>query len=229
MSNSIKQVPAHKRLSRIGWVVDVQQDFMLPHGRLPVPGAYAVVPNLQRALLWMRGHCDGLVYTGDWHSRHDPEISDNPDFKTTFPLHCAGNESWPLTFGAHILPELEITPDFMTATMVEDADAADAQAFISDFMELRVGFIRKNRFNVFEGNPQTTAVLEEILEPGASVFIVGVAADVCVDQAVRGFAERGYQVTVFLDCIASLNVIPHDTLIDSWSALGVTLATTPTM
>lgn len=225
--SSIKQVAPHQRLSRLGMVIDVQQDFMLPHGRLPVPGAYGLVPNLQRALLWMRENTQGVVFTADWHSFRDPEISDNPDMKTTFPPHCMGDESWPLTFGAYILPELDLVPDYMMATMVADADEADAQGFVSDFMALRVGQIRKTQFDVFAGNPMTSHVLDEILEPGASIYLCGVATDVCVRLAVAGLVQRGYKVHVFIDCIKGLEIIPTAEQLDAFVAAGVDLITLP--
>ena len=77
---------------RVGWIVDVQNDFMLPAekgGRLYVhdlfddgqdAGASQIVPVLVRAAEWMRAHCDAIVYTGDWHAHDDAEIDRNPFF-----------------------------------------------------------------------------------------------------------------------------------------------------
>ena len=63
-------------VTRIGWVVDVQRDFMEPDGRLYVrdlgdasdPGATTIVATLGDAVAWMRENCIVIVYTGDWHA-----------------------------------------------------------------------------------------------------------------------------------------------------------------
>src|SRR4051794_18592452 len=87
---------------RLGWIVDVQFDFMRPAeqgGRLYVKhladpldsGAVQVEPAIARVAAWMREHCDGTVFTGDWHTDDDAEISrTSPDFVTTYPAHCMG-------------------------------------------------------------------------------------------------------------------------------------------
>ncbi|MXX56556.1 MAG: hypothetical protein F4Z44_12400, partial [Gemmatimonadetes bacterium] len=70
------------RPALVGWIVDVQSDFMDPSGRLYVrdlfddsdPGAVRIVPALEEAAAWMRAHCDVMVYTGDWHGVEDDEI-----------------------------------------------------------------------------------------------------------------------------------------------------------
>ena len=93
----------------VGWVVDAQNDFMLPPeqgGRLYVhdlfdggqdPGATQIVPALVRAVEWMREHCRVVVFTGDWHAHGDEEIDPvTPDAaKGTYPPHCMGLSPYP--------------------------------------------------------------------------------------------------------------------------------------
>ena len=70
---------------RILWDVDTQVDFMLPEGKLYVPGAEEVADNMRRLVEAARGAGVVHVASADDHELTDPEISDEPDFANTFP------------------------------------------------------------------------------------------------------------------------------------------------
>src|SRR5437660_153145 len=63
------------------WCVDAQKDFMLPGGKLYVPGAEKLLPNIQRLVDVARNGYTFLVSHGCFH------IVDDPEFQT-FPPHC---------------------------------------------------------------------------------------------------------------------------------------------
>jgi nicotinamidase/pyrazinamidase len=65
----------------IFWEVDTQADFMLPGGKLYVPGAERLLPNIRRLTDAARQGRVFLVSHGCFH------IKDDPEFKT-FPPHC---------------------------------------------------------------------------------------------------------------------------------------------
>src|SRR5882672_11698969 len=84
----------------IFWDVDTQVDFMLPGGKLYVPGAEKLIPNMSRltdaarhGLLFIVG--DACVHTPD-----DPEFAQ-------FPPHCVsgtpGSEIIPQTYADRVL------------------------------------------------------------------------------------------------------------------------------
>lgn len=79
--------------------------------------------------------------------------------------------------------------------------------------------IRKDAFDVFEGNPYTTKILE-LIHP-EKVFVYGVTTNVCVDKAVCGLAELGYKVFVLEDAIKELPGI--ELPFKRWKGLGVKL------
>src|SRR5215218_7432245 len=151
--------------ARIGWVVDAQNDFLLPAdqgGRLYVrnlfdngedAGATQIIPNLRKAVEWMRARCDVVVYTGDWHAYGDEEIDPvSPDAtRGTYPPHCMGLSDDPAEReGAEIHPS--VRPE---APIVLSRDAGEEQArevARAAVRGRRPIFIQKNRFNVFEGN-----------------------------------------------------------------------------
>ena len=226
------------RPARVGWIVDVQADFMDPAGRLYVrdlfddsdPGAVAIVPALEAAAAWMREHCDVLVYTGDWHGLEDPEIDPvDPDpARETYPPHCMGRSSDPdERAGAEVIAEIRPVDPVVLA---HDASARDAARVAREAVsERRPVFVRKTRFDVFEGNPGCAAflrALEEALGRALRFVVVGVARDVCVTQAVDGLQARGYDVTAVRDATWGLGLEPEDVTLARWAERGrvVTLA-----
>jgi nicotinamidase/pyrazinamidase len=228
--------------ARIGWIVDVQNDFMRPPeqgGRLYVHdlfdggadrGAAQIVPRLVAAVEWMREHCDAIVYTGDWHALDDPEIDPvAPDAsKGTYPPHCMGlSDDADEREGAFIIPEIRPANPIV---LPRDATGDDADYAARDAVdEWRPVFIQKNRFSVFEGNPSTDTLLESFRDKlGAplEVFMVGVARDVCVKGAIEGLLQRGIPVTLVTDATWGLGLESEAESLARWMKDGAALVTT---
>ena len=72
----------------IFWDVDTQYDFMKADGKLYVPDAEQLIPNLKKLTDYAHGHGIRVVASADDHVREDAEISATPDWKATFPPHC---------------------------------------------------------------------------------------------------------------------------------------------
>ncbi|PYO80483.1 MAG: hypothetical protein DMD67_00345 [Gemmatimonadetes bacterium] len=72
----------------IFWDVDTQYDFMHADGKLYVPEAERIVGNLKRLTDYAHAHGIRIVASADDHVTAHPEISDAPDWATTFPPHC---------------------------------------------------------------------------------------------------------------------------------------------
>ena len=222
----------------VGWIVDVQEDFMNPAGRLYVrdlfdeadPGAVQVVPALEAATAWMREHCDALVYTGDWHGLDDAEIDPvAPDpARETYPPHCMGRSPDPdERAGAEVIAQIRPRDPVV---LTHDATAAQAGAVARQAVsERRPVFVRKTRFNVFQGNPACDVFvrsLGEVLRRPLEFVVIGVARDVCVTQAVDGLQARGYKVTAVRDATWGLGLEAEQETLARWAARGrvVTLA-----
>src|SRR5437016_6108773 len=73
---------------RILWDVDTQVDFMEPSGKLYVPGAKDVAHAMELLVDAARAARIVHVASADDHELTDPEISDSPDLRSTFPPHC---------------------------------------------------------------------------------------------------------------------------------------------
>src|ERR1043166_3811936 len=72
----------------IFWDVATQHDFMKADGRLYVPDAEHIIPNLKRLTDYAHGHGIRIVASADDHTAGHRELSDSPNFKDTFPPHC---------------------------------------------------------------------------------------------------------------------------------------------
>ncbi|MBW3533661.1 MAG: isochorismatase family protein [Gemmatimonadetes bacterium] len=223
---------ASARPARIGWVVDVQKDFMEPEGRLYVhdlgdpadAGAVQVRDRIVAAVRWMEEHCDLVVFTGDWHGYDDAEIDpDAPDAaRGTYPPHCMGRSHDPAEReGAYLIePVRPATPVVLEVGASPERGREVARLA---FEENRPVFIRKNRFDVFEGNPATEAfvdALEETLGRALEFFVVGVARDVCVTGAVDGLQDRGRDVVAVRDATWGLGLEEEEETLARWARRG---------
>ena len=65
------------------WDVDTQVDFMLPEGKLYVPGAEQTAPAMRRLVDAARTANVAHVASADDHELTDDEISDEPDLRHT--------------------------------------------------------------------------------------------------------------------------------------------------
>ena len=221
--------------ARIGWIVDVQNDFMLPPeqgGRLYVrhlsdpsdAGAVQVRERIEEAVEWMRAHCDVLVYTGDWHAAGDEEIDPvAPDAaRGTYPPHCMGLSDDPEERrGAEILESIRPEGPVL---LPRGAGAEEARSVAREAVrEGRPVFIQKERFSVFEGNPGTADFLDELeslLGDPLEIVVAGVARDVCVTQAVDGMQERGYRTVALKDATWGLGLEEEAATLERWGHRG---------
>ena len=191
------------------WNVDTQVDFVDKEGKLPVPEAESIKPNLKKLTDFARVNNIKVVNTMDWHFKDSKELSDEPDFVKTFPPHCMAN-----TEGARFIEET--SPDRGT-TMLVDWSEQKGMNF-HDIHKSRNIIIRKDAFDVFEGNNLTEAIVNNLGIPflDRPIFIVyGVATNVCVKAAVEGITKRGYSVKVVTDAIKGLPTLPDP--IQDWS------------
>ena len=207
------------RRPRVGYLVDVQNDFMRtapPGGRLYVRhlqdpedvGAEQIIPALERLARWMYKRCDAVILSGDWHGPEDAEVDPiAPDFRTTYPPHCLRG-----TRGARKLPETE----------QEDPVPVTLETLPERFLQGREFLLMKKSFDVFT-NPNTDRLLD-VLDPDA-VVVFGVATDVCDDAAIKGFLERGLRVQFVEDAARGLDEGRVASCTAAWREQGVEFTT----
>ena len=193
---------------RILWDVDTQVDFMLPDGKLYVPGAEETAPAMRRLVEAARTAGIPHVASADDHELTDDEISEQPDFQATYPPHCLRG-----TRGARKIPETE-QDDPIPITL-----APIPEQWLRRAREL---LLLKKSFDVFT-NPNTERVLA-LLDPD-EIIVFGVATDVCDDAAIRGFLARGRRVLFVEDAARGLDEGRVGVCTAAWRDGGVEFAT----
>lgn len=196
------------------WNVDTQKDFMNKNGALYIKGAEEIKPILKEITEYARINRIKVVSTADCHTDKSKEISDKPDFKTTFPPHCmllGGDgiefieETYPKTF-----------KDNYTMVCYSDKDLHHS------FNRARNVIIYKDAFDVFKGNHLTEKVIERISPE--IVVVYGVATNVCIDFAVLGLLKKGLKVIVVSDAIKELPSTNVNDIYYKWNIKGAMIA-----
>jgi nicotinamidase/pyrazinamidase len=199
----------------IFWDVDTQVDFMVPGGKLYVPDAAAITPNLERLTRHARERGIPRVASVDDHTPEDPEISGTPDFRETFPAHCLRG-----TEGQEKIPATALRSPVVVPNVAEEPAALRARVR-GHHGEI---LIEKSRFDVFT-NPNTEAVLDALAPD--TIVVYGVAQDVCDAHAIRGFLERGRCRVVFVeDAARPIDAARGRELLEGWKRQGVVVVRT---
>jgi nicotinamidase/pyrazinamidase len=190
------------------WDVDTQVDFVRSNGKLPVPDAETAVPAMERLVRWAKETGVTHLATADDHELTDPEISDEPDYETTFPPHCLrgtpGVAKIPETAQRDPLP-LSLTP----------YPPGLVPALVRGRREL---LVLKKTYSAFS-NPNLEPLLEA-LDPD-EVLVFGVATDVCNHAAIMGLLARGRKVAFVEDASRGLSEERVAAAVDRWRAGGV--------
>jgi nicotinamidase/pyrazinamidase len=200
----------------IFWDVDTQYDFMHVDGKLYVPQAEQIIPNLKKLTDYAHGHGIRIVASADDHVMGHPEISDKPDWRNTFPPHCMRG-----TPGQKKIPQTALVDPLVIEPGKTDRNA------LADRIRVHPGDIlfHKHRFDVFT-NENVVAALE-VLDP-EDVVLYGVATDVCDKAAIEGLLERRPHTRLFVvtDAIKGIDKDASEHLLREWGDEGVRLVKT---
>ena len=130
----------------IFWEVDAQEDFMTPGGKLYVPGAEKLLPNIRRLTdAARRGHVL-LVSHGCIHTEDDPEFAQ-------FPPHCVGGT-----------PGAKLVPDALAENHITIPNEASAK-LPADLHQFHQIVLEKQTLDIFESR-HAEKLLEHLLARG---------------------------------------------------------------
>jgi nicotinamidase/pyrazinamidase len=169
------------------WEVDTQKDFMLPGGKLYVPGAERLLPNIRKLTDAARQGRVFLISHGCYHTKDDPEFR-------TFPPHCLKG-----TEGSAFVPEA-LTDKVV---VIPNDRAAAVPRDISLYQQI---LFEKQTLDIFESRHAGKFV--QRFGDDVEFVVFGVVTEHCVRFAAKGLLVRGRRVSVVQDAIETLQ--PED-------------------
>jgi nicotinamidase/pyrazinamidase len=195
------------------WDVDTQLDFMRADGALYVPGSEEIIPTVGALTGFAYRRAIRIVASADDHVEGHRELSETPDFATTFPPHCMRG-----TPGQRKIPETALRDPLVLEPEPRDPEvvAREVGAHRGDIL------FHKHWFDVFT-NANVDAVLR-VLDPEV-IVLYGVALDVCDRYAVEGLLTHRPATRLYLVTDAT-RAIDHDVgehLLREWGDEGVRL------
>ncbi|HUO59348.1 MAG TPA: isochorismatase family cysteine hydrolase [Candidatus Acidoferrales bacterium] len=185
------------------WDVDTQVDFLIPGGRLYVPGAESIIPNLARLTQLARDERLPLISSTDAHQPGDPELK-------IYGQHCIAGTPGQAKVPETLLPKRLVVPNLTT----ELPSAKDFQQIV----------IEKQAFDVFT-NPNVDKLLEQF-GPQLQILLYGVVTEICVAAAARNLLRRGHKLTLVTDAVRALDETKAAQFTDELLRAGGQLTTT---
>jgi nicotinamidase/pyrazinamidase len=195
------------------WEVDVQVDFMLPGGKLYVPGAEKIIPNVNRLVEAARENRVFLVSSADAHNPDDSELRE-------WPPHCMKGSP-----GAELLPEA-----CAPRCLVIPNEAGFAVP--EEFENVQQIIFQKNELDVF-ANPHANSLLGRLnaksvphFEASPEFVVFGVATEFCVRCAADGLLRKGRRVAIVTDAIKAIEEGKGQEVLKELKARGAQLIST---
>jgi len=190
--------------------VDTQRDFILPGGKLYIPGTETIIPKLKELTELARQQNIRIVCSVDRHFPGDIELKRNGG---EWPDHCMDGtegqkkiaETAPLN-PLHIENNFVLSPEQVQAAMAHKGELV----------------FEKQHFDILVGNRHAHSVLRLLLEHYKDIVVYGVFTEVCVDHAINLLAGLGPKVTVVSDAIAYIGR-DADAVRARWQQMGIEL------
>ena len=193
-------------MSKALFVIDVQNDFC-EGGALACQGGAQVAASITAYLKSSKSDYDFVIASRDWHTPnslnggHFPTQGNEPDFVSTWPLHCIAGES-----GADYHPNLD-------ASLI-DIHIKKGQG--------------QHGYSIFDGITDTGEKLQELIQRLGitEVDVVGIATDYCVRASALDANNSGLEVRVITSLTAGVSAASTEAAIDELVDAGVRVAAT---
>lgn len=189
----------------IFWEVDTQADFMLPGGKLYVPGAERLLPNIRRLTDVAREGRVFLVSHGCFHTKDDPEFA-------TFPPHCIQDTPGSAYVAEGLTSKVIIVPNDPAASLPRD---------LENYQQI---LLEKQTLDIF-GTHHASELVKR-LGKDAEFVVFGVVTEYCVRLAAKGLLDRGHPVSIVEDAIETLKAEDGARTVAELKGLGAKFITT---
>ncbi|MFD3800896.1 isochorismatase family protein [Kocuria palustris] len=195
-------------------VVDVQNDFC-EGGSLAVDGGSDVAAAISEHIEQHHGDYEAIVGTLDWHISPGSHFSEDPDFRTSWPVHCVAE-----TEGADTHDEFET--DRIEAWFRKgeyEAAYSGFEGVLAPETSTPLGAVEEDD----EAEVEEPIGLDDWLRDREieAVDIVGLAADHCVRATALDAADAGYETRVLLSLSAAVSPDSLEDVIDELDDAGV--------
>ena len=195
-------------------VVDVQNDFC-EGGSLAVDGGSDVAAAISEHIEQHHGDYEAIVGTLDWHISPGSHFSEDPDFRTSWPVHCVAE-----TEGADTHDEFET--DRIEAWLRKgeyEAAYSGFEGVLAPETSTPLGAVEEDD----EAEDEEPIGLDDWLRDREieAVDIVGLAADHCVRATALDAADAGYETRVLLSLSAAVSPDSLEDVIDELDDAGV--------
>jgi len=184
-------------MTQIIWITDGQKDFINQGGGLYVPDAERIKPNIRRVLLTAQDEDINIFGSMDAHELDDKEFE-------LYSEHCIVG-----TDGQQLIDECKVSHTDNIYCIPNNGNGIDMNVFEGAqqiFFEKQSTDVWNKRF----GQPDNIQTIMRMLDV-TDVYVIGVATNICVMSAVRGFVKRKYNVSIITDAVKGLN-IPNNSI-----------------
>ena len=169
-------------------VVDLQNDFADPAGKLLVDRGEAIIPVVNDAVRQAREAGAFVVVTQDWHPETTPHFAKDGG---VWPVHCVAG-----TWGAELHPGFDVPID--VPRVRKGSNGEDGYS----------GFTMRD----VESGEETPTELEAMLHEHRieRIVVCGLATDYCVKATALDALRLGFATAVLGEAIAAVDLAPGD-------------------